>query len=158
MSNLPKGTPAGLQYDRGLIYGHRASHPGLFEIKFHVPKTRNAITADMQKKLCEVIKIAEDDEEIKCIMLHGGKYFTSGNDINVFKLFATDMDAALKMAKWFSIEVMPKTVVTLASSKKPIIAVVRGGAVGIGFTALSHVSMVYCTPEAFFSTPFMESG
>jgi enoyl-CoA hydratase/carnithine racemase len=41
---------------------------------------------------------------------------------------------------------------------KPIVAMVRGGAVGIGFTMLAHTSFLYVSPDAFFKTPFMESG
>ena len=41
---------------------------------------------------------------------------------------------------------------------KPIVAVVRGGAVGIAFTLLAHATFIYCAPDAYFKTPFMESG
>ena len=35
--------PAGLIYDDYFCYGMRESHPGLFEIKFHNPPTKNSI-------------------------------------------------------------------------------------------------------------------
>ena len=112
----------------------------------------------MQVKLTEVIKQAEEDEDIKCIMLHGGKYFTSGNDIGVFKKMATEYEETMEYAYKGACVIMPNLIMTLAAIKKPIIAVVRGGCIGIGFTALGHVSMIYCTPEATFNTPFMESS
>lgn len=47
---------------------------------------------------------------------------------------------------------------TMQFSKKPIVAVVRGGAMGIGFTLLSHCTLVYVAPDVKLKTPFMESG
>lgn len=38
----------------------------------------------------------------------------------------------------------------LNDSKKPIVAVVRGGCIGIAFTTLSLVDFVYTSPDAFF--------
>jgi enoyl-CoA hydratase/carnithine racemase len=42
-------------------------------------------------------------------------------------------------------------------SNKPIVAVVRGGCIGIAFTMLSLVDFVYVAPDAFFMTPFMKT-
>ena len=53
---------------------------------------------------------------------------------------------------------MVDMLLTLCFCKKPIIAVVRGGALGIAFTLLSHVTLVYVAPDAKMRTPFMESG
>mmetsp|Transcript_18706 Transcript_18706/g.25854 ORF Transcript_18706/g.25854 Transcript_18706/m.25854 type:complete len:86 (-) Transcript_18706:344-601(-) len=41
--------------------------------------------------------------------------------------------------------------------EKPIVAVVRGASVGIGFTPMSFCDFVYVTPNAMFSAPFMGS-
>ena len=45
----------------------------------------------------------------------------------------------------------------IRNSVKPIVAVVRGGAVGIAFTTLSLVDFIYCSPDAVFKAPFMAS-
>ena len=76
--------PAGLTDSDDLCYGKRESHPGLFEIKFHSPKKYNAITVKNQVKLVQLLKQAEEDPEIKVIMLHGGRFFSSGSDISGF--------------------------------------------------------------------------
>ena len=54
--------------------------------------------------------------------------------------------------------IMVGMLIAMAKSVKPIVAVVRGGALGIGFTMLSHVHFIYCAPEATFMTPFMKSA
>jgi len=41
---------------------------------------------------------------------------------------------------------------------KPVIILVRGPAVGLGFTMLSYADFVYCTHDAMFIAPFMQSS
>ena len=45
----------------------------------------------------------------------------------------------------------------MLNCEKPIVAMVRGAAIGIGATMLSLCDFVYCTPETYFSTPFMST-
>ena len=53
---------------------------------------------------------------------------------------------------------MCEFLITLNRSVKPIVGLVRGKAVGIGFTLTSLFDFIYCTPETEFSTPFMASA
>lgn len=62
----------------------RKSHPGLFEIKFHNPAKKNAIGLEPEAKLTKLIEQCQEDEDVKVILLHGGRYFSSGNDLSVF--------------------------------------------------------------------------
>jgi enoyl-CoA hydratase/carnithine racemase len=43
----------------------------------------------------------------------------------------------------------------LAKCKKPIVAVIRGGCYGMGFTLIQHATLVYCSADAKFKTPFI---
>jgi len=162
MKATDESIPEGFVVEADLCYGRRKSHPGLLEIKFHYPTAFNAISLANQDRLVQLIKEANDDKETKVIMLHGGRFFSSGSDISPFAKRVKDIVANPeefhKMQK-HALEVsMVNMLLALNSSRKPIVAVVRGAAIGIGYTLLSHVSMVYCSPEATFKTPFMESG
>lgn len=53
---------------------------------------------------------------------------------------------------------MTRMLTALNQSVKPVVGVVRGRAIGIGFTTTSLFDFIYCTPEAAFSTPFMASA
>jgi len=90
-------------------------------------------------------------------LLHGGTFFSRGNDISKFAN-VTDPEEAAKKAKYGVNTVMVNFLLQMANSKKPIVAVVRGRAIGIGFTLLSHATLVYVDPKATFYTPFMASG
>ena len=52
----------------------------------------------MEEKLIELIKRAEDDKEVKVILLHGGNFFSSGNDLSMF-VNVTDPQESMKKAK-----------------------------------------------------------
>lgn len=45
---------------------------------------------------------------------------------------------------------MTQVLKALNTSNKPIVGLVRGGAVGIGFTTTAHFDFIYCSPNAFF--------
>ena len=46
----------------------------------------------------------------------------------------------------------------IKNSTKPIVGLVRGMSVGIGFTMGSLFTFLYCTPEATFLAPFSKVG
>ena len=54
--------------------------------------------------------------------------------------------------------VMVDMLMAMNTSIKPIVTVVRGAAIGIGFTMIAHSTFLYCSPEARFMTPFMKSS
>ena len=69
-------------YESKLIYG---LHPeGVFEIKIHNPKKKNSFFNKTMLKLGDLFIAANKDDNIKCILLHGGDIFCTGNDIEAF--------------------------------------------------------------------------
>ena len=50
--------PTGYKTEDQLIWGMRASHPGLLEIKIHNPKKMNAIGTPPERKIAEIVKAA----------------------------------------------------------------------------------------------------
>ena len=96
-------------------------------------------------------------------MLHGGRFFSSGNDLSVFggrdaNGKRMSVEKMIEMAEDGVMNVMVGMLLAMAKSVKPIVAVVRGKSLGIGFTLLSHAHFIYCAPEATFMTPFMRSA
>ena len=90
--------------------------------------------------------------------MHGGKYFSSGQDLSLFASSgANTKEENRKLARVGIFDRMNVFLTALNTSVKPIVAVVRGGAVGIGFTSLPLVDFIYCSPDAFFMTPFMKT-
>ena len=90
--------------------------------------------------------------------MHGGKYYSSGQDLSLFASSgANTKEENRELARVGIFDRMNALLTALNQSVKPIVVVVRGGAVGIWFTALSLVDFIYCSPDAFFMTPFMKT-
>ncbi len=120
----------------------------VLEIQINRPDKLNALTDYMYGSLIEKLKQAENNAEIKVILLRSsGPHFSAGNDLADF----------LEIEFNFKSNVI-QFLVTLARLTKPIIAAVNGAAVGIGSTLLLHCDLVYAAADAKFSVPFIKLG
>lgn len=117
------------------------------------PEKKNAITQDMYRAMSEAIDKAQNNPNIRCIIITGGSgVFTAGNDLEDFLKDGTsnaDVPRASNAAKFLY---------SLAHNVKPIIAAVDGVAIGIGTTMLFHCDYVLASKTATFSTPFINLG
>ena len=113
------------------------------------PEKKNALTQDMYQRLADKINEAAGDFSIRAVVINSnGDTFTAGNDINDF---ANDpqMDEGSPVFNFlFAIHNFPK----------PLIAAVKGRAVGIGTTMLMHCDLVTANPDTQFSMPFVSLG
>lgn len=118
------------------------------------PEKKNAFTQDMYRGLSDAIDKAQNNPDIRCIIITGGSgVFTSGNDLEDFlkdSTSNTDTPRAASSAVKF--------LYSLAHNVKPIIAAVDGVAIGIGTTMLFHCDYVLASKTAVFSTPFINLG
>lgn len=123
---------------------------GVLAITLARPERRNAITVAMYSALADAIEAASGDESVRAITIRGeGPDFTAGNDLNDF-LTALPRDSE-DIPVW-------RLLRTLASNQVPLIAAVKGNAVGIGTTMLLHCDLVIAEASARFSLPFVDLG
>ena len=117
------------------------------------PEKKNAITQEMYRAISVAIDTAQDDPNIRCIMITGGSgLFTAGNDLEDFlKDGSSDPDTPRASNA-------VKFLYSLAHNAKPIVAAVDGIAIGIGTTMLFHCDYVVASTTATFSTPFIHLG
>lgn len=84
-------------------------------------------------------------------MIHGGKFFSSGNDLSVLTSWAGKSKEELKKASLDGIfNNMNPYLNAINDSVKPVVAVVRGMCLGIQFTMLTLADFIYCSPDAVF--------
>lgn len=151
----PAPLPQGYQEANGIAWGSRV--PGLLEIKFNTPQNRNASTGEGQLTMAKLIQDAQNDKSIKVILLHGGSYYSSGNNLAALTSVGTDKETIRKFGGKGIFDCMGPYLRAINDSVKPVVSVVRGGALGIGFTTLSLVDFVFCGPDAHFMVPFMRT-
>lgn len=117
------------------------------------PEKRNAIDREVFETFPLILETLDRDDEVKAIVLTGqGEHFCSGGDLSGAKGVRTveerrDVNRQLG-----------KMVRTIQHMEKPVIAMVRGFAVGGGMSLVLACDMVYAETEAKFSTQFIRLG
>jgi enoyl-CoA hydratase/carnithine racemase len=109
----------------------------------------NALTREMYSGLAHGLNEAAGDFGVRAVLLTSeGDHFTAGNDISDFLAnppTGEDSDVARFLG-------------SLLEFPKPLIAAVKGNAVGVGTTMLLHCDVVIASPSAKFSMPFASLG
>jgi enoyl-CoA hydratase/carnithine racemase len=122
-------------------------------IKLRRPEKKNAITQDMYRAMSDAIDTAQNNSQVRCIIITGGSgVFTAGNDLEEFLRESTAENEGPRASN------AVKFLYSLAHNVKPIIAAVDGVAIGIGTTMLFHCDYVLASTTATFSTPFIHLG
>ena len=109
----------------------------------------NALTRAMYAGLAKGLSDAAGDFGIRTVILTSeGDHFTAGNDIVDFMDNPPTSDSS-EVAQFLA---------ALLNFPKPLIAAVKGNAVGVGTTMLLHCDVVVASPSANFSMPFASLG
>lgn len=124
----------------------------ILELKIHRPDKKNALTQAMYEKMARALEVAEQNHEIRVVLIRGTEdCFTGGNDIADFLAISTELSASETLPARMFMEV-------LRNMGKPVIAAVNGFAVGIGTTLLLHCDLVYAARNTRFQLPFLKLG
>ena len=118
-------------------------------LTFNRPEKMNALTRAMYAGLAKGLNDAAGDFEIRAVVLAAsGEHFTAGNDILDFMNNPPTSDDS-EVAQFLA---------SLLNFPKPLLAAVKGTAVGVGTTMLLHCDVVTAAPSANFSMPFASLG
>jgi len=114
------------------------------------PEKKNAITDAMYAAFADALDEAGRDSAVRAVLIRAeGDSFSAGNDIGEFAAVATGARRAETMA-------VARLIRALATAEKPLVAAVRGQAVGIGTTMLLHCDLVYVAEDARLAAPFAD--
>lgn len=118
-------------------------------LSFNRPERKNAFSLSMYTLLAEQLVGASENSAVRVVVLKGAaEIFSSGNDLADF------MANPVITAEHPAVQFME----ALRGCKKPVVAVVKGIAIGIGATLLLHCDLVYATEDAQFQLPFVNFG
>lgn len=121
----------------------------LLSLRFNRPERKNALSLAMYAALADAITHANAHPDIRVILLSGtAEVFTSGNDLLDF-MNEPEIHAQHPVVRFMR---------ALQESAKPVVASVRGPAVGIGTTMLLHCDLVYAGESARLQMPFVNLG
>jgi enoyl-CoA hydratase len=118
------------------------------------PEVRNAIDAELQSELGRIFTDLDMDDDCDVVILTGeGGYFCAGGDLKwVLSLHGDPVKSAA------TIRTDRRIQNSMLDLEKPIIAKVRGPAIGLGCSIALFCDFVYATPEAIFADPHVSVG
>ena len=124
---------------------------GIAEIRFDRAAKKNAITSDMYAALRDALLGCAVEDSVRVILFTAaGDSFTAGNDLADFMAPRPDASAGELPVHGF--------LRAIATAPKPLIAAVRGNAVGVGTTMLLHCDLVVASETARLQVPFVNLG
>ncbi|EKN66952.1 Enoyl-CoA hydratase/isomerase [Neobacillus bataviensis LMG 21833] len=121
-------------------------------IRLNEPNKRNALVIEMRKELFRAFSQAEQDEDIKTIILTGeGKAFSAGGDLSTIR-----KSKPLETIK--RLQSSHPLIMKMVEMEKPIIAAVNGAAAGAGFSLALLCDVIFASEQAFFVQSFVNIG
>ncbi len=124
-------------------------------VELHRPEARNGFTVTMADELDAALAVADADEAVRAVILTGaGKDFCVGADLSGSSLEVTNTEPP--EGEW----VEPATRVTrrMFAMQKPVIAAIRGAAVGVGSTMLLPADFRLAAKDSRFGFVFSKRG
>lgn len=122
---------------------------GVLSVTLARADKKNAITQAMYAALAEATERARTDDAVRVLAFRGeGDSFSAGNDIGDFIAIGSQAGQPTDMPVFRFLK-------ALADLDKPVVAAVKGRAVGIGLTLLLHCDVVVVAEDALLSAPFI---
>ena len=121
---------------------------GVMTLTLARPDKKNALNNAMYGVLADSLERAETDPAVRVVVFQAdGDSFSSGNDLQDFTAQATGAFTGERHVMRF--------LKNLAKATRPLVAAVQGQAVGVGTTMLLHCDLVYTSPDAKLTVPFV---
>ncbi|RLF15376.1 MAG: hypothetical protein DRJ97_04110 [Thermoprotei archaeon] len=117
------------------------------------PEALNALNAEAHRRLREALKKAEDDEEVRVVVITGSgeKAFCAGADVKDF-IGAQPYDVRVH------VEESRKTIDLILRLNKPVVAAVNGLALGTGCEIVLACDLAIASENAKFGQPEVRLG
>jgi 2-(1,2-epoxy-1,2-dihydrophenyl)acetyl-CoA isomerase len=121
-------------------------------VTMNIPKRRNALNFELRGQLREVLEQVNDDASVRAVVLTGaGVAFCAGADVEAMATGGLQQSRARMLHSHALIR-------TLYRLEKPVIAAVRGHAVGFGWSLALACDLVIVSESARFSQIFSKVG
>jgi len=121
----------------------------ILRITLNRPAKKNAMTSAMYLNMAEILNDATKDDDVRVVLWDGaGDSFSAGNDLEDF----------LKHPPGPGESPQALLADALLNFDKPLIAAVKGVAIGGGTTLLTHCDFVFASESAKFQLPFINLG
>lgn len=140
----------------GVLHSTQA---GVLTITINRPKAANALRPEDRDTLVSLFRSADGDRDVRVVVLRAnGRLFCAGADV---VRLAQGHAANVKRATDPMRTIMngaQQLVASILDCSKPVLAVVQGGAAGIGAHLAYAADLVIATEDAYFAEAFVKRG
>ena len=127
---------------------------GVLTLRLNRPEKKNALSREMYAALTDGLASAAADDAARAVLLAGGEDFTAGNDIADFAADGTAGGGGGPLRTSVALDFLE----ALTRFPKPVVAAVRGVAIGVGTTLLLHCDASVAARTARLQMPFTRLG
>jgi enoyl-CoA hydratase/carnithine racemase len=127
---------------------------GVLALRLNRPEKKNALSREMYAALTDGLASAAADDAARAVLLAGGEDFTAGNDIADFAADGAAGGGGGPLRTSAALDFLE----ALVRFPKPVVAGVRGVAIGIGTTLLLHCDASVASRTARLQMPFTRLG
>src|SRR6476661_9621004 len=121
----------------------------ILRITLNRPAKKNAMTSSMYMTMAQILNDAANEDDVLVVLWDGaGDSFSAGNDLEDF----------LKHPPGPGESPQAQLAHAVLNFDKPLIAAVKGVAIGGGTTLLTHCDFVFAGESAKFQLPFVNLG
>ncbi|AWI54496.1 enoyl-CoA hydratase [Aquabacterium olei] len=133
-----------LNSDDDVVLSHDPT-PGVRVLRLNRPAVLNALNLALRQRLAEAFAAADTDPAVRVVVLAGGeRAFCAGADLNEYvDASPTDIIGREMDRLWGAI----------SACRKPVIAAVRGHALGGGCELAMHADLILASDQASFGQP-----
>lgn len=151
MNGMMNETTGGSQStDQAVLVDH---YDGIAVVTLNRPQKLNAFTVDLKDELLAMLRAVGDDSSVRIVVLTGaGSSFCTGKDMTGTAAPGSVHERIESLRRTFSI------VRCMRDIRQPVIAAVRGHAVGAGFALAAASDMRFVSPDVSFNPVFAKIG
>lgn len=128
---------------------------GIAWVTMNRPQKRNAINKQMITEMSEAFRRAENNEDVRVIILNGeGPCFSAGHDLSVEEKYPNTSEERIKWErKYYFDEIM-----YLRNLRKPVISEVHSYCIAAALVLALVADIVIASDDAVFSDPVVRMG
>jgi 2-(1,2-epoxy-1,2-dihydrophenyl)acetyl-CoA isomerase len=131
---------------------------GVLRITLNRPDQANAIDPDTRDRLIDLFTDANGNDEIRAVVIQSsGKHFCAGADVG--RIAGSQSGSArvgTTMRRMF--DGAQRLIGSVLDCGKPVVAVVQGGAAGLGAHLALACDLIVASEDAWFSSPLVNRG
>ncbi|HUC12061.1 MAG TPA: enoyl-CoA hydratase-related protein [Stellaceae bacterium] len=129
------------------------------EIRLNRPQLLNAVDCETIAAFAAAAAAAAEDRTVRVVLLRGeGAHFCAGGDITMFGALIGQPREERRKLLYEIVDALHPLLVRLRHMPKPVVAAVRGGAVGVGLSFVLAADLAIAAEDAVFTCGYVHLG